>query len=171
LANEDHVDRKRLIAGAVLLVILTILCISGSSLLLNEWRGKRGQVGHRVPLAGLGYCSSQQVRPCILSFNLNPGGGMLINVLVRGSTPDFYVRVKHDGGEDMYACRHAGLYSTRVLCTGKTMPVGKTMSFRLVSIEEDTTLAEGSFPIIGMALATPQVYFTPTPVLIDRLPR
>lgn len=171
MSNEGHVDRKRLIAGAALFVLLMILCISGSSLLLNEWRGKRGQVGHRIPLAGLGYCSSQQVRPCILSFNLNPGGGMVINVLVRGSTPDFYVRVNHDAGEDTYECRHAGLYSTRVLCTGKTMPVGKTMSFRLVSIEEDTTLAEGSFPIIGMALATPQVYFTPTPILIDRLPR
>lgn len=164
-------NRKRLIAGAALLVILMILCIFGSSLLLKEWKSNRGQVGHRIPLAGLGYCSSQQVRPCILSFNLNPGGGMLINVLVRGSTPDFYVKVKHDAGEEAYECRHAGLYSTRILCTGKTMPVGKTMSFRLVSIEEDATLAEGSFPIIGMALATPQVYFTPTPVLIDRLPR
>lgn len=164
-------DRKRLIAAAALLVILAGISIFAASLLRSRWESKQGRVGHRIPLQGLSYCSSQQVRPCILSFNLNPQGGMLINVLVHGSTPDFYLRIRHATGEEMYYCEKAGLYSAYVLCTGKTMPIGQTMSFRLVSLEGDATLAEGSFPIIGMALATPDVYFTPTPVTIERLPR
>lgn len=88
---------------------------------------------------------------------------MVINILVHGSSPDFYVKIKRETGEHVYECEKAKTYSINVYCTGDTMPAGETLSFLLISTKENATLAEGSFPIIGLALATPEVYRTPTP--------
>lgn len=132
----------------------------------NEWKGKQGNVEHREPLPGFGYCSSSQVRPCVLSFNLNLDGTMLINILAKGYSEDFYVKIKQDGDEHVYTCKKAEEYSTSVSCTGEAMPIGQTLSFLIVAPEGDTTLAEGSFPIIGMALATPEIRMTPTPISV-----
>lgn len=165
-------NRKFWIAGAILLVvILMIACISGARLLLNEWQSRPGRLGQREPLPGLAYCSPKQIRPCILSFHLNAEGGMVIDLLAHGYSPDFYVQIERQDSEYIYECRKARKYSTSVACTGQTLPVGEDLLFRVVSIEGNMTLAAGSFPIIGMALATPDVYFTPTPVNIDRNPR
>jgi len=171
LSNEEHVDRKPWIAGIIFLV-LVVLCISGGSLALNEWKSRQGQVGHREPLPGFTYCSSEQARPCILSFNLHPGGGMVIHILVNARLPNFYMKIKREEGEQFYECKKASRYSTQAACTGETMPVGETLSFLIISAEDHTTLAEGSFPIIGMAFATPEIYATPTPIPpIERPPR
>jgi hypothetical protein len=149
-----------------------ILCVLvGSNIVRNEWESRQGQVGHREPLPGLGYCSSRQLRPCILSINLNPDGGMLITILVHGSSPDFYVKIKRETSEHIYACTREKSYSIHMYCTGDIMPVGEAVSFLLLSTQDDTTLAEGSFPIIGLALATPDIAMTPTPITIDRPPR
>ncbi len=165
-------NRKLWIAAAGLLVLLTILCIALSRLVLIERKTAQGQVGQREPLPGLGYCSSSQVRPCILSFNLDPQGGMVINLLAHGYSPDFYVKIRQENGERIYPCKKAGRYSIHVSCTGESMPVGEDLLFVLISTEENITLATGSFPIIGMALATPEVYVTPTHVSIfDRPPK
>lgn len=164
-------DRKQLIAGMVLFVVLVLLCVAGSRMALNEWKGRQGRVGHREPLPGLGYCSSKQIRPCILSFNLNPNGGMLITILVHGSAEDFYVKIEHQGSEYIYKCKKNSQYSNHVSCTGETMPVGETFSFFIVSTEKNTTLAEGNFSIVGLALATPEVAITPTPLSADHPPR
>jgi hypothetical protein len=165
------VDRKRLIAGGGLLVFLMILFVSGASF-LNEWRSKPGEVANRAPLPGLGYCSAQQSRPCILSFQLHPGGGMVMNILARGYSQEFYVKVRQAQQEYIYECKKTERYSIQVTCTGETLPVGEALSFRIISSAENTTLAEGSFPVIGLALATPEVYLTPTYVpAFDRPPK
>ncbi|MBN2116858.1 MAG: hypothetical protein JW730_09815 [Anaerolineales bacterium] len=156
-------NRKRWITGAVLLVLLLILCISGTTLAWKEWKGEPGSVGTHEPLPGFGYCSSRPSRPCILSFRSNWSGDMVINLLVNGSSPDFHIKIRHAEGEYIYECKRARKYSINVSCTGETLPVGETFSFLVISTEAGTTLAEGSFPIIGMALATPETYFTPTP--------
>ena len=96
---------------------------------------------------------------------------MVINILVRGSSPDFYVKIKREAGEHIYECEKAKSYSVNVYCRGDTMPVGETLSFLLIATEENKTLAEGSFPIIGLALATPEIAMTPTLITIDRPPR
>jgi hypothetical protein len=171
LSKEEHVDRKRLSAGIALLAILIVLCIFGSNIVRNEWKSRQGQIGQREPLPGLGYCSSKQVRPCILSIDLSPGGDMLIDILVHGSSPDFYLKIEREGSEHMYECKKAESYSINVHCTGDILPAGETMSFLLISSAENSTLAEGSFPIIGLALATPDIAITPTPITIDRPPR
>jgi hypothetical protein len=155
------VNRKQSIAAAILFVIL--LCLAGSVLAWKQWQGEPGQVGQREPLPGFGYCSSRQTRPCILAFNLDAKGSMLINVLVEASSPDFYMKVRYPEGEQTYECKRARKYSIHVTCTGELMPVGKTLSFLMLSKETNLILSEGSFPIIGVALATPEISMTPTP--------
>jgi hypothetical protein len=136
----------------------------------NKWEARKGRIESREPLPAFGYCSSMPVRPCVISFNLRADGGMIINLLTR-SSQDFYIRTRHETDEYIYECKSAGWNSAYVSCTGKALPVGGTYSFLVVSKEENITLAEGSLPIIGMALATPDVYFTPTPILFNHLPR
>jgi hypothetical protein len=166
------VQRKRLMMGIALLAVLMSLCVwVGSNIVRNEWKSRQGQLGQREPLPGLGYCSSRQIRPCILSINLDPDGGMLINILVHGSSPDFYVKVKRETSEHIYDCKKEESYSINVYCTGDVLPVGERMSFLLLSTEDNSTFAEGSFPMIGLALATPDIAITPTPVTVDRPPR
>jgi hypothetical protein len=156
------VSQNRLILGITISALLIILVISGSALLRN-WNSSRAGTGKREPLAGLGYCSSTQVKPCILSFGLQPDGNMLVDILTDRSTPDFYLKIKSDRGETTYACQKARENSTLVSCTGQTAQLGEVLQFLLISTQEDTALAEGRFPVIGLALATPEIYQTPTP--------
>lgn len=156
-------NRKQWITGTVLLILLAILCISGVMLAWNKWKGERGSIGQREVLPGIGYCSPRKIMPCILSFDLDSNGGMVVNVLVDVSTEDFYIKIRHKTGELLYECTRATEYSSHVTCTGKAAPVGEMLTFLLVSKEKDTTLAKGGFPIIGMALATPEINMTPTP--------
>ena len=156
--------RKQWMSGAILLVLLLILCISGSVMAFKQWQAKpAGSMGQRDPLPAFGYCSSRPSRPCIMSFNLDPEGGMLINILTDNLSDDFYMKIRNKAGEQIYECRRTGKYSRRVVCTGDILPVGETMSFLLIAKEKNTTLAQGSFPIIGLALATPEISITPTP--------
>ncbi|HMB23404.1 MAG TPA: hypothetical protein VKP08_11260 [Anaerolineales bacterium] len=155
-------NRKRWITGAILLVLLLILCIAGSVRAWNERQPKPGVMGHHEPLPGFGYCSSLRTKPCILAFNLNKDGGMLINVLT-DSLQDFSIQVRDEEGERTYECKRVREYSANVTCTGETLPVGKTLNFLVIAKKDDTPFAQGSFPVIGMALATPQIRITPTP--------
>lgn len=154
--------RQQWIIGAILLVLLLILCIAGSITAWNERKPKPGSVGYHEPLPGFGYCSSLQTKPCILSFNLDEDGGMLINILT-DSLRDFYIKISDEESERTYECKRVREYSTHVICTGETLPVGKPLNFLVVSKKDETPFAQGDFPIIGMALATPQIRITPTP--------
>ncbi len=159
------------IAAAGLLVILIILCAYGSTMAWREWRNRQqGGLGQREPLPSFGYCNLRQARPCILSFNLDADGDMVIQILT-DSLEDFYIKIKYEEGEHMYVCQRATQYSRNVACTGAAVPVGETLNFLLISKEANTTLAQGSFPIIGLALATPEISVSPTPILFDHKPR
>ena len=159
-------NQNRLSAGLITFVaVLLILVISGSVILIREWKSGQAQVGHRSPLPGLGYCSSKQITPCILSFNLDSHGNMVINMLTDGrSAPNFYLKIQQDGGENIYKCQKVKGFSTSVACVGESMPVGEVFQFLMISTRDDTLLAQGSFPIIGLALATPEIFLTPTPL-------
>lgn len=169
--NEDHVNRKTLILGAAILAAFTILLIAGS-VLLKEWKARQPEVSHRVPLPRLGYCTPDGLTPCILSFTLDAYGKMAINVLTDGSGSDFHIKVQRGEAEDFYECRKARPYAVRVACMGKAMPAGEPLQFLLVSNQGNLPLAQGTFPIIGLALATPEVIPTPTFVpAFDHPPR
>jgi hypothetical protein len=101
---------------------------------------------------------------------------MLINMLIDRSSPGFYIKINYALGENSYQCRKINGSSTSVSCVGEAMPLGEILQFLLISKSKDITLAEGRFPIIGLALATPEVASsttseTPsTPLPTDDLP-
>jgi hypothetical protein len=151
------VNRNQLITGLVILAAFTILVISGS-VLVREWNARQAHVGQRKPLPRLSYCSSDQVKPCILSFNLDADKNMVINVLSESpSSVDFYIKIMTSTGENTYQCQRPKGLSNSIACVGQAMPVGEILQFLLVSRREDILLAEGRFPIIGLALSPPEV--------------
>ena len=82
---------------------------------------------------------------------------MLVNVLTPGlSFPDFYLKIIHSKGENIYECEKVERFSTSVYCIGEAMRLGEVLQFMIISVDEEATLAEGSFAIIGLALATPE---------------
>ena len=170
--REDHVNRNRLIAGLAILAVFMILVVFGSNLLFKEWNNRQPQIGQREPLPSLSYCSSSQIRPCILAFNLDADGKMIVNVLADGSSAKFYLKIKKDGQDNTYKCQKVQGFLTNFFCTGEKMPVGEAFSFIIVSTEDNIPLAEGTFPIIGLAIATPDIFVTPTFIpAFDRPPK
>jgi hypothetical protein len=142
--------------------LLILLSISGFAL-FRERQSGQGQVDERSPLARLAYCSSDQVTPCIVSFSLDSNGKMLINFLTTGAFyPDFYLKIKQDEELHIYSCQKVNKFATSVYCTGAVLPLGEVFQFSIFSLNEDVLLAEGDFPIIGMALGTPVVLPSPT---------
>lgn len=153
--------RNRLILGISIAVSL-ILIITALAL-FREWKSRQARVDQRVPLQALGYCDSNSVTPCVVSFSQDTKGNMLINLLTDGAFyPDFYLAIKTEENEYLYVCDKVNRFATSVYCTGKTLPVGETYRFLIFSLNEEILLAQGSFPIIGMALVTPVVIAPPT---------
>jgi len=151
--TEPSVNRNRLIAASVVLAVLIVLLIYG----LLWWQSRRSGIGQRSPISDLGYCSSNDVRPCIASFSLDSDGNMRVNVLTPGlSFPDFYLKIIHSKGENIYECEKVERFSTSVYCIGEAMRLGEVLQFMLISVDGEATLAEGHFAIIGLALSTPE---------------
>ena len=157
-------DRNRLIAGAALAVVLIVVFVYG----LFERRTEQPRANQRAPLSELGYCSSEDVRPCIVSFSLDSDGNMLVNILTpETSFPAFYLKIIHEAGENIYECQKVKKFPENVYCIGEEMRVGEILQFLILSTREDSLLAEGNFAIIGLALPTPEddltAVITPTP--------
>ena len=158
-------NRNRLILGISISIVLVILIVSGL-VLWRESRSNQARVDRRFPLQGLKYCDSTPVRPCVVSFSQDADGNMLVSFLTDGAFyPDFYLKIKAGEDEHIYVCEKVNTFSTSVYCTGKALPVGEVLQFYIISLNEDVVLAQGNFPIIGMALAAPGVYSSPTPTL------
>jgi hypothetical protein len=152
------VNRNRYSAGVAIFVLL-ILIIVGLILLRAELQTRQTQVNQREPLQGLGYCDSNQVTPCIVSFSGDADGKMLVNILTEGpSFPDFYLKIKHSQGESIYPCREVQRLSTSMYCTGRALPLGEVFQFFILSIDDNSLLAQGNFSIIGMALSTVEIF-------------
>jgi hypothetical protein len=155
------VNRNRLIAGGAIGFLL-LLIIAGLILLSRELQSRQPQVNQREPLQGLAYCDSNQVTPCIVSFSRDAEGKMLVNILTEGPLfPDFYLKIKHSQGESIYPCQKVRRFSTSVYCTGKALPLGEVFQFYILSIDDNSLLAQGNFSIIGMALSTVQIFASP----------
>jgi hypothetical protein len=148
--------------GLVILVFV-ILTISASALLLREWNNRQAVTGHREPLPALNYCAPDRATPCVLSFNIDSDGDLVIRLLSNRSVPDFDLQIRREDGLSTYDCRKGARFSTSVTCTGDAVPVGESLEFLVVSRYEKRLLAEGTFPIIGLALATPDIAVAPTP--------
>jgi hypothetical protein len=159
------VNRKRLILGISIIAAIILLAISGL-VFFREWRGNQARVDQRFPLQELKYCSSYPVTPCIVSFSKDADGNMLVSFLTEGAFyPDFYLKIMTGETEHIYVCEKANTFATSVYCTGKALPVGEVLHFYIISINGDVVLAQGNFPIIGIALAPPDVFSPPTFVI------
>lgn len=156
-------NQNYLIRWISISAVLILLVVSGL-ILFRNWKGGQARVEQRFPLQALGYCTSNPVKPCVVSFSLDAKGNMLVNLLTDGVFyPDFYLKIITNEEEHLYVCEKVTKFATSVYCTGKMLPLGQTFQFLILSLNEDVLLAQGNFPIIGMALVTPNVYDSPTP--------
>jgi hypothetical protein len=159
------VNWKRLIPGITIAIVLVILTLSGLAL-RQASQSRQARVEQRFPLQGLGYCTSNPVTPCVVSFGLDRDGKMLVTFLTAGAFyPDFYLTIKTGENEHVYVCQKVDTFATSVYCTGKALPVGEVLQFQIFSINEEVLLAQGNFPIIGMALAPPELFASATPTI------
>jgi hypothetical protein len=167
------VNSQRVLAGIFLVVTFMILIGTGFVLQGRDWKNSQPRTGERQPLPVLGYCTAGGPRPCILYFSRDAAGKMAIHVQAESAFPPlFYLKVRSAEAENVYECRKDGGLSTTLTCRGEAMPVGETLQIAMLSADDDSVLAEGQLPIIGLALATPEPAATPTPVpLLPHLPR
>jgi hypothetical protein len=97
---------------------------------------------------------------------------MIINILPNTSSEEFYLKIRQEEREHIYRCEKVQGVPPSVACSGERLPVGETLQFVMVSSDEGISLAEGTFPIIGLAIATPDIFVMPTFVpAFDRPPK
>ena len=88
---------------------------------------------------------------------------MLVNFQVpRLFYPEFVLVINRFGVETPYECKEAKGISMGVTCAGASQVPGEILQFKVFSIKDGTLLAEGKFPIIGIAISTPEEILTPT---------
>jgi hypothetical protein len=158
--NYGLMNQNRLYAGVA--IFAALLVVLGISVLPSK---KQLGINQRSPISSLGYCNADVKRPCVVSFSLDSNGNMLVNLLMPADPfPNFYLKITDSRGDSRYKCRRAQGFSTTVYCTGEEMHPGEELQFVLASMDGDAVLAEGSFSIVGLALATPaEALDSPTP--------
>lgn len=156
-------NRKRLIIGVAILIaaVLITICAFG----IQWWRKNHQPQAHQRQLvASLAYCDSNDTKPCIVSFSVDADGNMLVSLLTPdASYPDFYLTISADNVVNNYKCQKVKDFPTNITCTGTEMYPGTMLQFTLLSIKDDTVLAEGKFAIIGLMLPNPNGEATETP--------
>lgn len=146
-------NRNRVIAAVVIGVVVLIV-VAGVG--LPRSTSHQPQANQRTLVTKLGYCGPEDVKPCIVSFNLDSNGDMLVNILVPTSTfPNFYLTISRETAEYRYTCKKAKGSPTSLICSGQELFPGEVLQFRIVSVRDEKVLAEGRFAIIGLLLATP----------------
>lgn len=178
-------NRKRLIIGvaiAIAMVSLTLAIVG-----IQRWRkNHQPKAQQKILVSNLAYCNSNNDKPCIESFSVDADGNMLVNIITPASSyPEFYLTISNDTLINKYECQKVEDFPTNVYCTGPEMYPGEALQFTLLSVEDDTVLAEGKFAIIGLLLpnpleegtatslfteapaATESPFETPTPILIQ----
>jgi len=169
--KEVHVNRKQLIIGGVIIVFAVLLTLGVTISVvvwdrLNAPKNAMGQQTSVVP--DLPYCGEDDVKPCVVSFGVDVDDNMLINLLVPESYSRFYLKIMHNGVENVYKCVRvrASLYSA--YCIGEKMPPGEALHLMLIVEKDDTLLAEGDLSIIGLAFPTVEIV-SPTAIISPTL--
>ena len=159
-------NRNRLIGASILIAALGIVLITGVILLMITREPKKPtELDQKKPAVDLIYCNSTNVLPCIVSIGLDDDGNMLINLRVPKSFPDFYMKIIRSQGEIRYECQMVEDFPTSFYCIGENVPPGEVPQFALVASDDNTLLAQGSLPIIGLAFPTIGIAMgTPSPM-------
>ena len=160
-------NRKRLIIGAAIFIVLVFLVSAGFG--IRWWRKNHQPQAHqRLIVTNLAYCNSNDIKPCVESFSVDADDNMLVNLLMPDSSyPDFYLTISNDTTVNKYECQKVKDFPTNIYCTGEEMYPGEALQFTLVSIEDDTVLAKGKFAIIGLLLPNPSEEVTETPAATE----
>src|SRR5688500_12602457 len=137
--------RNRWLTASVIVAVIIALLIYG----LLWWQSRASGVGEREPIPALAYCNSNDARPCIASFSLDPDGKMLVNVVTPGlSFPAFYLQIIHSEGENVYECEKLERFSTSFYCLGEAMRLGEVLQF----LDRKSTRLNSSHLVISYAV-------------------
>jgi hypothetical protein len=162
MSEDIRAQQRWLIAGVATLILLFILVIYGIYRSVQP-HDRAAHIGHRYPATPLTYCSPQDARLCVVSFNQVEGGDMTVNLQVpRLFYPEFSMVINRFGVESAYRCIEADGISMGVICSGPSQVPGETLQFMVFSKKDGILLAEGKFQIIGIAISTPEDLLTPT---------
>jgi len=164
-----------IIEGAVLGLLLAI----GFLLLVRWYVGRTDrpvETSQTAPVLNLAYCNDEQVKPCVVSFGTDVDDNMLVNLLLPDlSFPNFYLKITRGDENAIYKCQRIASAPNNAYCIGRKLAPGEILHLMLVSIRDDSLLAQGDLPIIGLAFPTLEIALptnTPTlpPLLIEVTP-
>jgi len=160
--SDTRTYRNWLIAGLVILIILTAICVYSAITFLPR-KQERPQLEHRYPIPTLTYCGAESDELCIVSFSQEVDGGLQVVFQTPSRFfPDFLLKINRNGEESTYACQRTEANPTNVICTGKSQAPGEILQFRVFYKNANTPFAEGNIVIIGIALVTPEAISTAT---------
>lgn len=162
MTSEMATSRNRLIAGLlILLVFFLLICYFLISSLFRK--PEQPKIGSHSPVDTLTYCSEDQQGLCIVAFSQILDGDMQVNIQTPYTHyPEFVLTINRNGQESTYTCKPMENSAIGVVCTGASQAPGETLNFKIISKNLGTVLAEGNFPIIGIALITPESPSTET---------
>lgn len=148
-------NRKKLV---IVISMFAILIMTGIGFLFTRLKNNQPQAHPRVLVSSLGYCNSDSIKPCIVSFSVDGDGNMLINIITpTWYYPAFYLTISNDSIKNTYECHKVTGFPTNLYCTGAQMYPGEAFQFNLIAIKEVRVLAEGKIAIIGLLLPDPEV--------------
>ncbi len=145
---------------AIGFAMVALIFIMGACSGLQFWKSSSSD--QTVP--ELSTCDSEPSALCIVSFGIDRGNRMLVNMLSPDpSLPSFYLKVQHGETSSRYECRASKNVPTGNYCTGEGVPLGNTVNIEVYSSDKDILLARGTFVIAALALPTLMVVAaTPT---------
>jgi len=148
---------------AIIFLVFAILIVIGLRAIFPQTATDPATANQKHAFAELGYCNASDVKPCIVSFATDTENHMLVNLITpRPTYPEFYLTIANDRIENHYECTRLKDVPTNILCTGPLMYPGEPLHFTLMASDDGRLLAEGSFNIIGLMLATPAIEPTST---------
>lgn len=162
---QNH--QMRLFSGVAILAIVLLLAL-GVIFQSVQSLSPDPQIGHRSPAARLTYCAPDDPRLCVVSFSQLIDGNMQVHFkLPRTLYPEFTLVINRYGVESIYECERTEKRGISVACTGASQVPGEVLQFKVFSQKQGFLMAEGKFPIIGIALATPEFLGTETTETIE----
>ena len=155
---------NRAARDAIIFVVFAILIIIGLRSIFPHTDVGTESTNQKHAIAELGYCSASDAKPCVVSFSIDTQGSMFIDLVTpRATYPEFYVTITSASANNRYECTRLPNLPTNILCTGPQLNPGEPLHFSLFATDDNRLLAEGTFNIIGLMLATPGVGVTTTP--------
>jgi hypothetical protein len=148
----------------IILGVIAVVLVLGLIFLSSTPSNNLPETGENEPMSGLGYCSEEGTKPCVVSFSVNAQDTMLINFLLPDlSFPAFYMKITRGGVEITYACQRVSTAPNNAYCAGPKLSPGEVLTLKLISTRDETLLAQGdlsiiglAFPTMGIAVSTPQ---------------